>query len=147
MGLVPVIAASVFFMFIYSYCSNIEFFYEQTRLATIASVSAAGLNLILNYLLIPVFGYRAAGYTTLICYISLALFHYFFAQRVVKKNNDTYVFNGVQIWSIAAIFCVSSLLISYFYHLAFLRYAVVLALLIIAVKYRDLILVRLKEFF
>lgn len=147
MGLVPVIAASVFFMFIYSYCSNIEFFYEQTRLATIASVSAAGLNLILNYLLIPVFGYRAAGYTTLICYISLALFHYFFAQRVVKKNNGTCVFNGVQIWSIAAIFCVSSLLISYFYHLAFLRYAVVLALLIIAVKYRDLILVRLKEFF
>ena len=86
MGLVPVIAASVFFMFIYSYCSNIEFYYEQTKLATIASVSAAGLNLILNYLLIPVFGYRAAGYTTLICYVSLALFHYFFAQRVVKKK-------------------------------------------------------------
>lgn len=81
MTLVPVIAASVFFMFMYSYCSNIEFYYEKTGLAAVASVLAAVLNVILNAVFIPLFGYRAAGYTTLACYVALGAAHYIFSQR------------------------------------------------------------------
>lgn len=39
------------------------------------SVLGAILNVFLNYILIPKFGYIAAGYTTLVCYILFAVGH------------------------------------------------------------------------
>jgi O-antigen/teichoic acid export membrane protein len=52
----------------------------------IASVTAAALNVILNLIFIPIYGYIAAAYTTLIGYVLLTLFHYYFMKRVEKRN-------------------------------------------------------------
>lgn len=50
------------------------------------SVGAAVLNIVLNYLLIPVFGFVVAGYTTMASYIVYALSNLFTMRLVLKKR-------------------------------------------------------------
>lgn len=84
---IPPIAASVFFIFLYSLFSNVEYYYQKTGFIAVATCLSAVLNLLLNYVFIKKYGYYAAGYTTLVCYICLAVFHYIFYRKVMKLQN------------------------------------------------------------
>ncbi len=79
---VPPVAASCFFIFMYSLFGNIEFYYQKKSYIAIASMVGAALNVGLNLVLIPFFGYIAAAYTTLICYIGFSVAHYIFSRRI-----------------------------------------------------------------
>lgn len=60
----------------------------------IASTVGAVLNVLLNYLLIPIFGYIVAAYTTLICYVLFMIMHYIFMRKVCKnKIGGIHIFN------------------------------------------------------
>ena len=83
---IPPVAGSTFFMFLYPIFSNVEFYHDKTKYIMVASCFGAVLNIVLNYWLIPVFGYYAAGYTTLFCYIVYAFAHYFFARGLCKRE-------------------------------------------------------------
>lgn len=85
--IIPPVAASLFFMFLFPLYCNVEFYFEETKCIMIASCLAAGVNIALNYFAIKQFGYIAAAYTTLICYILLAITHYFVHLWVLKKND------------------------------------------------------------
>lgn len=92
---IPPVAMGLFFSFMYGMIANMEFFYDKTKFTTIISAGAALLNVVLNYFGILRFGYVAAAYTTLICYVALALGHYFYMTRSVKKMlNVQNVLNG-----------------------------------------------------
>lgn len=91
---IPPVAASTFFIFMYSLFSRFEFYYEKTRFMMVASVCGAVANLLLNYLLIPVFGYYAAGYTTLFCYILYCVGHYLLMRRINKR-----LMGGVKVYN------------------------------------------------
>ncbi len=82
----PPVVMSVPFIFIYGLFADFEFYYEKAYLASVASVLGASLNLLLNYLLIPVFGYIVAGYTTLFCYVFYAIFHYLMMNLICRKK-------------------------------------------------------------
>lgn len=79
------IALSVYFLFLYSIFANIEFYYEKTKFMMIGSCCCAAVNIILNYIFIPIYGYYAAGYTTLVCYILFALCHYLYYKKIIKE--------------------------------------------------------------
>lgn len=83
--LVP-IASSVFFYFVYMLFVDIEIYYGENKYVAIASVFAAITNIILNYIFIPIYGYFAAGYTTLFSYFLTMLLHYIFMKRTLRKN-------------------------------------------------------------
>ena len=85
---IPSIALSVFFTFLYSFFATFEFYYEKTRFISIATLSGAVLNIVLNLFGIRLFGYVAAGYTTLISYILYAFAHYTCMRKVCKENLD-----------------------------------------------------------
>ena len=85
--LVP-IAASVYFFFVYTLFVDVEIYYGGTKYVAYASVSAAILNLSLNYIFIPQYGYIAAGYTTLASYIVTMILHYIFLRMILKKNSN-----------------------------------------------------------
>ncbi len=79
---IPPVAMSSLFNFSYGLFADFEFYYDKPYLATFASVAGAVLNLILNFLFIRLFGYFAAGYTTLVCYILFAVLHYYFMIKI-----------------------------------------------------------------
>ena len=82
---VPPVSASVFFTFVYPLFGNIEFYYEKTKMVMAATTTAAAVNLVLNYFAIQMFGYIAAAYTTLLCYMLLAAAHCINAHMILKK--------------------------------------------------------------
>lgn len=78
---IPVLLGA-YFSFMYSLPVAIEYFYSKTKLIALGTVLAAALNIGLNYLLIPKYGYIAAAYTTLFTYILYFIFHYLFAKKI-----------------------------------------------------------------
>ena len=83
---IPPVAMSVYFMFMYNLFSNVEFYYEKPYYVSTATMIGAGLNILLNYYGIKMFGYIAASYTTLFCYMVFAILHYLFMQKICKSE-------------------------------------------------------------
>ncbi|MBR6450648.1 MAG: oligosaccharide flippase family protein [Fibrobacter sp.] len=101
---IPVVVLGVYFTFVYDLFASIEFFYGATKYVMYASVTGAVLNIVLNAIFIPIFGFIAAAYTTLICYIIFMLMHYVFAKKVIKEQNITApVYNNKTIFALSTI--------------------------------------------
>lgn len=83
---VPPVAMSVYFQFMYLCFAPFEFYFEKRIWTTIGTLTSAGLNLLLNYIFIQLCGYQAAGYTTLTCYFFNSLMHYYFMRKVCKEH-------------------------------------------------------------
>lgn len=124
---IPPVAASVFFTFLYSVFSAVEFYYEQTQKIMYASVGAAILNVVLNAVFIKVFGYIAAGYTTLACYLFLSVAHYCVMKKAVRDNiGDVELFDIKFILILGIVVILSTGIFSLLYSHTFIRYAVIL---------------------
>ena len=78
---VPVLIGG-YFAFLYTLPSVIEYYYGKTKCIAAGTMLAAGLNILLNYIFIPRYGYIAAAYTTLVTYLLYFLFHSFFARKI-----------------------------------------------------------------
>lgn len=79
--------------FLYTLFVNIEQFKKKTIGMAIASAIAATVNLFLNWIFIPRYGYLAAAYTTLIGYLCLLCIHMFLVYRL--KLNIVYSYRFV----------------------------------------------------
>lgn len=78
---IPVVIGG-YFAFIYTIPVYVEYFYKKTKYIALGSILAAVLNIVLNYLLIPRYGYIAAAYTTLLTYLLYYVFHCFLARKI-----------------------------------------------------------------
>lgn len=65
-------------------------FREKTRLMLAAGLCAAGANIALNVLLVPRFGYLAAAWTTLACYVLYAATTYWLGRRELPWRLDVW---------------------------------------------------------
>ena len=83
--IVPGVALSVFFTFLYTFFATFEFYFEKTKYIAGATVGGAILNIFLNYICIQKYGYIAAGYTTLFSYVLFAVLHYVFMRKICKR--------------------------------------------------------------
>ncbi len=144
--IIPPVALSVYFMFLYPLFGNIEFYFEEKYFVTIASIFGAVMNVFLNYVCIKKAGYLAAGYTTLVCYIVFSLCHFVFMKKVIKKH-----ISGVKIYDIKFIVVFSivisaiTLIISYMYNYVIVRYVIVLIIIIYLFIKRDMFLNIMKR--
>ena len=124
---IPPVAAGTFFIFMYSLFSRFEFYFERTRFMMIASVAGACMNVLLNYIFIPIYGYYAAGYTTLVCYMLYCIGHYLLMRRINKTlMNNTRVYNVKVIVGISAVFLAGCAVMMSLYTHMFIRWGVLL---------------------
>ena len=136
--LIPPIAMSVYFLFSYDFFAKFEFYYEKTLWITIATIGSALLNFVTNYIFIGLFGYYAAAYTTLICYILYALFHYIMMKKICKDFMDSsHVFNGFILVSIAIVFIISGFIVMALYDLPIIRYLLIIIVLTVLFIFKD----------
>ena len=143
---VPPVAMSVYFVFSYTLFANFEFYYKKTTQIMIASVIGAALNIVLNYIFINVFGYVAAGYTTLVCYMIYAFAHYFFMKQVCKNEmDDVKVYDQRILVLISAVFLICGFSIMFTYNFPLLRYALLVAAFVGCFIYRHKILESIKS--
>ena len=143
----PPIALSVFFMFMYNLFSAFEFYYEKTVYVSVATMFGAALNVGLNYIFIKVFGYYAAGYTTLICYIIFAMAHYFFMRRICKDEiNNVIVYDMKILLLISVIFIACGFGLMATYNVPIVRYGIAVLVLVLCIIYRKKIINIFKNF-
>jgi len=86
MYLLPWIFMAVYFQFMYKYEVRVEIYYKKTSLISAGTLFSAGINVGLNILLVPIYGYPAAAVTTAISYFLLFIFHYILTTKVIKFN-------------------------------------------------------------
>lgn len=122
----PIVAGG-FFSFLYTIPCSVEYYHEKTKMIAVGTISAALINIILNYIFILKYGYVAAAYTTLFTYGLYFIFHYLIAMKIEGKN----IFdNSVILLSIITILLVMVICLSL---LDFMIIRWVLALLIFIV--------------
>lgn len=80
---IPPIATGVVFSFIFTLFVNVEIYYGRASYVAIASILSAALNIALNLVTIPTFGYISSAYVTAACYLATAILHYVFAKRTL----------------------------------------------------------------
>ena len=85
--IVPPVAMSTLLLFYSQLSINFEFFFEKKKYLVNASIGAAIINVVLNALLIPLFGYYAAGYTTLFSYLIFTESNYFAMRKILKEKD------------------------------------------------------------
>jgi O-antigen/teichoic acid export membrane protein len=143
---IPPVAASVYFIFLYGILAFPEFYYEKTKFLMFASVGAAALNLILNYIFINLYGYVAAGYTTLACYIVYSIGHYFVGKKILNQNiPDESVIDVKYTVAISLLLIVISIVGNLLVPYIALRYGMVAVMVLVAWMNRKKLLPLLKK--
>lgn len=128
--IMPPVTMSVYFTFLYSLFSNFEFYYEKTKFMMVASVSGAALNVLLNYIFIGKFGYFAAGYTTLICYLCYCIAHYIVMRIILNKElNGMKIYDMRLIMGLSVGFVLCGFVFMMLYSHTLIRYCVIVLIL------------------
>ncbi len=128
--LIPPIAGGFVFQFLYTLYVNVEQYCKKTFGMAIASVIAAFINILLNYLFIPKYGYKAASYTTFISYLFLLLFHMFLVRFYGYKSLYSNGIYALIIFTIIFVF-----ISNYMYEYIVIRYIILAVFLFIATVY------------
>lgn len=130
------IAASTFFRFLYSIYGNVEFYYEKNYFIMIASLITALVNIALNYIFIQLFGYLAAGFTTLACFALYAFSHFVFSNYVAKRYCGRSVYNNKFIFLVSVFVILFSFLIMLLFNYWFIRYFIVIVIIFLSIIFR-----------
>ena len=133
---IPPVVGGVFFQVQYYMYANIVYYYKKPKYIMYASVSATVLNLLLNYIFIKKFGYIAAGYTTLVCYMLQAVMDYFAMKSIVKSE----IYDMKIVVVLSAIVLCFSLLGSMLYSHLVMRYIIIVSCLIAMICFRKTII-------
>jgi len=139
---IPPIAASTFFIFTYVMFSTIEYYFQKTGRIALATTACALLNLFLNYIFIRRYGYYAAGYTTLACYMALSLMHYIFYKAIIRRKmpgiNSVY---DIKVIIMITVIVLGMMFIMIFtYKLLEVRYGIILIMTLLVVMKRKYLL-------
>lgn len=130
--IVPCITSSILCIFIYQLVGNIEFFYDANKFTVFVSFGGAILNIVLNYFAIPVFGYVAAGYTTLTCYIVFVFAHTLYAKKLSNKIDGITIISPFKVSWLCTVLVVYSAIMILLYDYIIIRYVFILGILCIA---------------
>ena len=122
--ILPLIIASYFFVFLYSFSVNYEFYAKKTKYIGLATTGASLINIILNIIFVPKYGYIAAASTTLVSYFFMFLFHEFITRKLFKYNilnlKDYIIHTSILLFFILIYyFYLSNILIRYLFLLAY----------------------------
>ncbi|MCD7785692.1 MAG: oligosaccharide flippase family protein [Oscillospiraceae bacterium] len=83
---------SEYLVHLYTIPVGIEYYYKKTNYIAAMTVLAAIVNVSLNYALIPVFGYVAAAFTTMVSYAVQFISHWIISKKILKKNEIKNIF-------------------------------------------------------
>lgn len=144
--IVPPVAMSVLFTFLYNLFSVVEFYFEKTKLVMLASLFGAVLNIILNFFFIQMYGYIAAGYTTLFCYIVYCFLHFLLMKSVSRKYlSNVEVYKAKVVLLVSLTFMGIGFIFLALYTNTPLRYLFLLLLLVVGFLNRKIIIDRITR--
>ncbi|MCU6708773.1 oligosaccharide flippase family protein [Paenibacillus sp. J5C_2022] len=139
---IPPVIAGVYLSILIMIYSNIEMYLNSNLKISIITILGAIINLILNLILIPEYGFVAAAYTTLVSFFIMLCFHRYNLKRISENR----YFNDVIINSLIVIVVIFSVIVQFSYEYTFLRVILIIIVLLILVFKRKDILKMINEF-
>lgn len=143
---IPPVCIGIMFQFVYTLYANIEFYEKKTGWISTATMFAAIVNIVLNFVFIPVFGYIAAAYTTAIGFAIMIIVHYLV---VYFKTEYRKIYDITKILYTVVGVLIAMVLSLVLYNHTYIRYAVIVGYLFIlimgGVKYKSQLLSILKK--
>ena len=102
---VPPIVLGVLCQYVYTHYVNIELHLKKTKFVSMGTIFAALLNIVLNAIFIPQYGFVAAAYTTFFSYVCLLFVHFGITRVIlkVKLYNDFFMFGAVLVTGVIAV--------------------------------------------
>ena len=146
--LMPPIAAGIFLISLGNLYSNVLLYYKKTQFIMIATSIAAILNVALNAILIPVYGYQAAAYTTLIAYFVMALIEAVVSNKVEKQTlgeGSEFIYNNKLLAIISVALILLCLVCNSIYAYPVIRWSLILGMLLICLIGRKRIIKIVQE--
>lgn len=138
------VAGSVLLLFVSQLFIDIQLYFEEKIKIAVISVIVAVVNIILNQLCLPIFGYFAAGYTTLASYMLYMLLNYIVYRKIIIRENISFLYNVIsyiRIFIMAIILVVTGVLT---YNYIIVRY-LLLSIIIFAFLYGNRLLKKIRS--
>lgn len=143
---IPPIAMGGYFIYLYERVAKVAFYFENTKIIALTTTISAVLNVVLNYIFIPVYGYYAAGYTTLFCYMLFAAFHYILMRKMCRKYLEgQYLYDTKILVAITGIFMALTFLYMFCYGHILTRYSLTAVLLLIIIWKKETLINCIKS--
>lgn len=130
-NVIPSVIAGVFFSAQYYIFANVIYYYKKPKYVMVGSVVSSVLNVILNAIAIPVFGFVAAGYTTMVSYIIQSVIDYLAMRKLMKKT----IYDMKFILSISFVIIACAILLSFIYDIILVRICLFVAFICYVVYY------------
>ena len=140
-GAMPSVILAMVCQFFYAFYFNIEYFYGETYIISLGTLLAALLNVALNFIFIPQYGYIAASYTTLVGYMFMLLYHFSIVKFKLRKSH---VFTTKYFVLVICSLFVIQFILANIYNMLYLRYALLglylVILTVVAIKNKETIM-------
>lgn len=131
---VPALTMSFMLIYYSRLIINTEFYFEDKKSIIISSLIPAIINIILNYIFIPMFGFVAASYTTLFSYIVFVLLNYLgYRKLYLIDNNIRELFDFPLLIVVAVLFFIIGFIGVFLYDLLVVRIVITLIVFVIFV--------------
>lgn len=91
--LIPIFAIGYYFIFLYSFPVNYEFYNKKTKTIAVGTTFAAVCNIVFNYVFISLWGIQGAAIATTVAHGLQFIFHYICAKRI---NSGEFTFKFLE---------------------------------------------------
>lgn len=123
------ILIGIFLLFLYTVPVGIEYYFKETKYIALTTGISAAVNVILNYLFIPRYGYMAAAYTTMFSYAVQFSGHWFISKKILKKHNIKQVYSLSYLLKILLFVILSGVFVHFSNPYPVLKYAVLVIIM------------------
>lgn len=143
--IVPPVTMSMLALLYSQFFINVQFYYKQRSNLVLGMISSGVVNVVLNYIFIPIGGFIVAAYTSLFCYIMNIALYYFFYQKIRKEKKMEELINVKKLFGLAVAFAISSGCAMLLYPYLLLRLVIIMMIISYAFHRREQIKDRLCQ--
>ena len=113
---------------------------KMDRSYIISAALGAVVNILLNMIFIPRYGYIAAAYTTLVCYIIFMVMHYVFSRKVlIEQDIKDAVYDNRSVFLLSAIILIICLISMVTFNYMPVRIVLIVVIIAVCVLKRNTI--------
>lgn len=125
--LLPLIILGYYFVFLYTFGVNYEFYKKKTKFIATGTIIAAIVNIGVNAILIPKIGMYGAAIATLVAYIILFIMHEIIVRMIMKHKDFPFIYYIYSIVIVAITTLIAYILMEVF----IIRWSIIAVILIL----------------
>lgn len=123
---VYIIVMGYYFVYLYTFPANYQFYKKQTKFIALGTITAAVMNIGINWALIPILGMYGAAIATLGAYVVLFSMHFIIVKYKFKHQDFPFKYNLIGIGVVVASWITSYMLLDYF----LIRWGIIILILV-----------------